>query len=717
MFSILEKDVSRKLFLNYLKTLVYKEEKLFKKHSIKCLPCSFDIETTSTRDSNGEKVAFMYAWVFGINGVTTLGRTWLEFITLLQEVKEILKVDINHRLLIFIHNESFEFQFIRKRFKWFQIFALDKHEPLYAVNTDGFEFRCSYKLSNYNLEMLGKNLVKYKVEKLVGSLDYDLIRHSTTILTEKEKQYIINDSLVVMAYIQECIENDGGISKIPYTSTGYVRNYCRNNCLRGINEKSKTKQNFIRKNYLSLMKRMTLTVDEYYQLKRAFAGGFTHANPYYVGKIMQNAESMDFTSSYPFVMVSEKFPMSEGVYIDTITEEELNLLKFSRCVLFDVEFTNIECSFPFDNIISLSKCKVTERDGIVVNNGRVVRAKKIVTTMTEVDYESIKKFYTWEDIKIYNVRHYAKGYLPINLIKSILKLYEDKTVLKDVAGMEVEYLKSKGMINATYGMCVTDIVRDTILYDDDEDEWLKENADIEKLIERYNKSNKRFLSYQWGVWTTAYARRNLYTGIYEFKEDYIYSDTDSLKGLNFSNHKDYIDNYNRVCEEKLLAVSKAYDIDFSKFAPKTKKGKIKMLGVWDYEGKFTEFKTLGAKRYMWARPISDEALKHRKDFCLNDKEYNLTVSGVNKKTAIPYLLEKDGDNIIKNFNKEFSVPEDYCGKLTHTYIEYEQQGEITDYTGKKGYYHEYSSVHLEKTSYTISENAEFTRFLYSIGNI
>ena len=42
------------------------------------VPCAFDIESTSTI-IDGEKVAFMYHWQFGINGRCIHGRTWKEF--------------------------------------------------------------------------------------------------------------------------------------------------------------------------------------------------------------------------------------------------------------------------------------------------------------------------------------------------------------------------------------------------------------------------------------------------------------------------------------------------------------------------------------------------------------------------------------------------------------------------------------------------------------
>ena len=99
------------------------------------------------------------------------------------------------------------------------------------------------------------------------------------------------------------------------------------------------------------------------------------------------------------------------------------------------------------------------------------------------------------------------------------------------------------MLNSCYGMAVTDIVRPEIIYTDDWQDPLLPN--LEKSIEDYNKSRSRFLFYPWGVWVTAYARRNLFTGICEFGSDYIYSDTDSIKVINISAHMDYINSYNK----------------------------------------------------------------------------------------------------------------------------------------------------------------------------
>lgn len=653
--------------------------------------CAFDIETTSFSNQLDEKCAIMYCWQMAINGRVVFGRTWDEFIKVINRLTEFFNLYSGRRLIMYVHNLAFEFQFIRKRLEWESVFSIETRKPLYALTTGGIEFRDSYLLSGYSLAKLGDNLQKYHVRKLVGDLDYSKIRHSKTPMTEKEIAYCENDVLVVSAYIQEEIEKAGNITRLPLTKTGYVRNYCRSKCFYG-DDRHKTSTKTYQK-YRELILNLHLTGDEYKQLKRAFQGGFTHAAARFSGKVEKNVDSIDFTSSYPYVLLSEQFPMSSGRLVEIHSKEEFQKYINLYCCLFDVEFTNLTPKFINENYISLSRCYQHEK--AVVNNGRVVSADKIVTTITDVDYTVIEKTYDWDSMTIYNFRVYNRGYLPTNFVKSILKLYSDKTTLKGVKGKEVEYLVSKGMLNSCYGMTVTDIVRDEIIYSD---EWDTEKADVESDIEHYNKSRNRFLFYPWGVWVTAYARRNLWGGILAFGDDYIYSDTDSIKCLNIEKHFDYINEYNNTVKKKLQVAANYHKIDFELFQPKTIKGIKKLIGVWDWETekeKYTRFKTLGAKRYMIEQ----------------DGKINITVAGINKKTAVPYLVKTYGNKIFDAFTNDLTIPKEYTGKMTHTYIDERRTGTITDYLGNTNTYDEYSGVHLENAEYSLSLSQAYIDFL------
>lgn len=654
---------------------------------------SFDIETSSFYD-NDEKVGLMYCWQLGVNGCAIFGRTFDELIETLKTLKRELRINIDKRLVIYVHNLSFEFQFIRKYFEWYEVFSIDSRRPIYAITTSGFEFRCSYILSGYTLEKCGEHLTKYKVEKLTGGLNYDLLRHTETPLNDIEMRYCLNDILVVMAMIQEKIEIEGNITKIPYTKTGYIRRYCRNNCMY-VDDNPHTKESANKyKKYRQLMRNLTLESNEYSQLKRAFSGGFTHSSAKHTFETIENVSSYDFTSSYPYVMISELYPMSKS---EIVNPQSLNeILEYCRmyCCVFDVRFEGLE-AISLEQYISSSKC--VQSKGVLLNNGRIAMGDIVSLTITNIDFDIIQKCYKWDKMDVRNFRIYRKGYLPTDLVKSIVKLYKDKTLLKGVKGMEVEYLLAKEMLNAVYGMCVTDIARDEDLYINHT--WECHEANIEKCIDMYNHSKNRFLFYPWGVFVTAYARRNLFTGIFEFGNDYIYSDTDSIKAINAEKHESYINRYNEITQKKLKRACEFHKIDYNDLCPKTQEGKTKLLGVWDYEGLYKRFKTLGAKRYIYE----------------TDKGLNITIAGTGKESTCKFL--STFNNPFDIFDDDLTIPKEYTGKLTHTYIDNEKEGHITDYKGNTIHYKSLSGIHLEKADYNLSITSQYIDYILGVKTI
>jgi hypothetical protein len=254
-------------------------------------------------------------------------------------------------------------------------------------------------------------------------------------------------------------------------------------------------------------------------------------------------------------------------------------------------------------------------------------------------------------------------------------------------------------------MCVTDPCRDEIKYTGEE--WSHVPVDVNAAVEKHNRSKRRFLFFPWGVWVTAYARKNLFSGIYEFGNDYVYSDTDSVKALNVDAHAEYINTYNAQIVAKLERACRFHGIDVNAIRPKTIKGVEKTLGVWDFEGIYTRFKTLGAKRYMVEKP-------HALTTPTGDYNVSLTVSGVNKVNAIPYLVEKYGDGIFDAFKDELLIPAAYTGKMTHTYIDEPFSVELTDYTGATQTVSERSCVHLEPAEYSLSLSDAYIDYLMGV---
>lgn len=690
------------------------------------IPASFDIETTSfyaedNRDPKHPEVikqAIMYVWQFGINGYTILGRTWEEFGTFLNALVNYAKLSNNCRLIIYVHNLSFEFQFLQKWFNWDKVFAFKTRRPIYAIS-GGLEFRCSYYLSNYNLEYIGENLLtRYPMKKMVGDLDYNLIRHSGTPLTAKEKGYAVNDVRVVMSYIQQKIEEDGGINKIPLTNTGYVRNHCRKVCFGEIgDDPEQARRDGL--NYKAIMKSLNMSHDEYLQAKAAFMGGFTHASALHANQVISNVDcNADEISAYPAQMVLKYFPMSSAIYVGRVSDRKIldGYLK-TYCCMFDIYFVNLKPKVLFENIISVSRCEFIDNAPYVSNNGRLVscydpddpeRHCIFKTTVTELDFEMIENFYTFDGFFIEDMRIYKRGYLPTLLVKAILDFYSNKTSLKDVPGKETQYMVSKNMLNSSFGMTVTDIIRDLFEFDNDAagTKWYRSKADGEYSIEKYNKSFTRFLFYPWGVWVTAHARYCMFRAILELGEDYVYSDTDCAKGINFEKHRKWFESYNIEIESLAIQAASRHNLPFNLFKPLTPKGKSKLIGTWEFDLGYARFKTCGAKRYMYEQPYNDDP---------SQLELHMVVAGLGKQKAMKYLLKKFNNNhdaIFEEFKEGMFIPAGETGKLTHTYIDDTQEGIITDYKGQEYHYFERSSVHLEPASFEMSLLPAYLDYLF-----
>ena len=417
-------------------------------------------------------------------------------------------------------------------------------------------------------------------------------------------------------------------------------------------------------------------------------------------------------------MVAFEYPMSKGEYIGDITEDELMKLTRNYCCMFRVRATNLVPLNDYEHPLSSSKCR--KGLGIAKDNGRVITAEYLETTMTEQDFFTFRRYYDAEKLELFDCVRYEKGYLPTAFIKSVLKLYEDKTELKGVEGQEVNYMLAKEMLNSTYGMTVTDIVRENLEYNmsdirgfisNYEDDGYEEEKYFEQQISRYNSNPYRFLFYPWGVWITSYARANLFSGIRSIGRDYIYSDTDSIKFTNVEDHADYIERYNLDITKHLEAACKYHGIDVSAIRPCNSKGVEKPLGIWDFEGVYDEFKTLGAKRYMWRK----------------GDEYQITVAGINKKTGKDYILketerinklrEAKGKAPISPFNLftlDLVVPKEFSGRNVLTYLDEAMEGDIVDYLGNPYHYYELSGIHMENSDYSFNPVDNFIEYLFTI---
>lgn len=677
------------------------------------ISCALDTETTNYIIDDDHKYSWIYIFQMMIGDTFITCRTFGELADVFLNLKLTYGLDAKHRMVVYVHNLPFEFQFMRTEFRFSECMAR-KNRTVFKVFFDdyGLEFRDSLILSGMSLEKTAENLTEHTIRKLKGDLDYNLVRLPCTPLTHTELGYCYNDVKIIVDYIDEQRKQYVDITKIPLTNTGRVRRFVKEKCFRkDINPKTHKK----RIPYKDLMDRLTLGVAEYYYAKQAFLGGYTHANARYSKKLLTDVHSIDFTSSYPTVMLSEKYPMSKGTLIklnmnsydefDTWLKQSEGV-KCERVAIVKVDLWDIETKPDIpDDYISDSRL-LEKGDQIMNNNGRVHKADYVRLIVTSVDLAQIVSCYNYSKIHIIGGYFYYVDYLPKEIIESVLELYWDKTTLKGVKGKEAEYLLKKGMLNSCYGMCVTDVISDgeQCTY---EKGWETIDTDSKEYkiecVEKYNSNPNRFLFYVWGVFITAYARRNLFNGIKSVGRDYVYCDTDSIKFLNMDAHKAYIEDYNRNIIRKCTECLEHYDLDPAMLSPKNQKGEVKQIGIWDYEGKYDHFKTNGCKRYL--TEIGGE--------------FDLTCAGLDENKGIAELTRNgtNVDDVFARFNDDFKVDAENSGKLAHFYNDDPFEIDVVDYLGNHGKISCKSCCVLFPVAFSVNGNEEYKRFLKYIANL
>lgn len=623
---------------------------------------TLDIEATTFYDKKSKEYkAFIYSIAMNIDGKTYVWRTvkeWLDFID---------SLDIrDNPLIIYVHNLGYEFSFLHKYIsERYEIKSLccanSAYKPIFFRLFEDIgrgilmgkliEFRCSFMLSGMSL---AKTCEGQTITKKMGDLDYSKIRHSKTPLTDKELGYIKADVEALAEYIFNMF-NKFGVDNLPYTSTGFVRNECRRACF-----KDKGYHNFI--NNLRMSNKIAKLMIE------GFSGGYTHANRKLANKILKNVKSYDITSDYPARMLLDYYPMSEFTEVEP---KLFNSVKNTHCCIGRFRFKSISENGIGSPAISESKCRVLKN--VLGDNGRVLYAKELEIVCTEVDIKSYELVYNWGEMECLELHIADRGHLPEVILRLMYSFYLAKTELKDVAGMEEEYMYKKSLLNAIYGMMVTGLLRPEYLYDMNTQEVIVSNIlSPEELLQKAQDDKKRFLYYPWGVWITAHARYELFNMISKTNGSYVYSDTDSIKVIYTEEFENEIKKRNE--ELTKLVEKRCAELGITNTRPKTVKGKEKMISLWDDDGTYTFFKTLGAKRYMCYNRKADSKYK-----------WSLTCSGVNKKSGMNWFRKK-GRTIAGTFDAftdGIVIDKKYSGK---TVVRRSLGGEkehytITDYTG------------------------------------
>lgn len=582
----------------------------------------FDIETT--HEHIEEDLDIIYTWHWSImdsdyNYFTVT--SWGDFYTKLLEYYNENAEPTDTRMIVYVHNLSYETEALIRNLEGHDFttgFYMDTHEPLYLIIDEKFEFRCSYKLTNKSLAACGKDVGLDKLE-----MDYtDIVKPGEELPPEKEA-YTYRDVEIMVKKIRQLEEQEHKpFYKFPYTNTGFLRDELRD---------------IMRKDYKwrKMFKSTRLYYDQYVICRKAFMGGYTHANYMYAGQVMTDVDSYDFGSAYPFAIATEKFPCSPLKKLEGADIYDLKRLMNSDNYLFicTIVLKDVKAKGTM-TYLSSSHCEVSK--DCVLDNGRIYKADMIKTTCTSLDLAIILKMYKIKAAKVEEVYYCRAEYLPSGIVTTMLKYYNDKQKLKHVEGEELNYAKAKNRVNSFYGMFVQDPIHDVVILAGCD--WKVERTaitnkeEISAQLDKFYKSFRAFLPYQIGVFIPAYTRYHLLHDIVsKIDRNVLYCDTDSAKIINREECLDIISEYNKFAAYKIGLAIKRYGLDY----------KLPDLGIFDWEtekGAWKEFKTYGAKKY-----------------CLRDSdgELQMTVSGLSKK-AVKHLTSINDFEIYTTFDKDVS---------------------------------------------------------------
>lgn len=561
---------------------------------------AFDIESTNIAEL---EQSVMYIWQFAYDDHVIIGRTWDEFKTLVN----LINANARARVIVFVHNLSYEFSFLKGvlPFKTDDVFIVDGRKVLYA-RYDKIEFRCSFLQSNRSLESL---LDFYKVQHKKLILDYSVERFADTPLSEDELNYCKNDVLgLVEALRLRMREYADDLSTIPYTSTGYARRECKP----------------ILKD--AGLNRLHGDYNVYTLLRACFRGGNTHANRHYTAAVIDNVLSVDRSSSYPDVLVNCPYPMTKWKsVIDLSMSAILRAVNHGYAVIgryriYDVKLRNDSWGCPYiPKYKCLSPAFTKSPTGTaVIDNGRIISVEDtyIDICLTDIDLKIINDEYEYSGIEVIEAYISKYAMLPQSFRDLVNLYYTFKTELKgsdDPKDIET-YNKAKALLNALYGMFAQDPAKIGVEYINDgrlfqlKHELIDENGlrNYEAIRTEYQKFiSKSVMPYQIGVYCTAWARLRLEEGIRLCGDNFIYTDTDSIKYIYDPDIS--FESYNR---DRINAstINGAYAVD--------RKGNTHYMGVFEVETKKPiTFKTLGAKKYLYE----------------DDDGLHLTLAGVSKK--------------------------------------------------------------------------------------
>lgn len=636
-----------------------------------------DTETSHNHNINNP-IGWIYQWAFTYKKTIVQGRKPSEIVDAVDKILKINNCSAVRSLYIFVHNLPYDWQYIGQffieRYGVPEILADAPHKVFRCTFNCGITFCCSYKLTNKSLDKFTSDLGT-KHRKLCGEIDYNIIRYQDTELNESDYLYMWHDVIALDEGIEKQLDLYGdSLASMPITSTGYVRRELR----------VAYKEDFAtnRRGFL----RSALNEKTYTMMRAAYSGGYTHGNRHYKGLLLEKEHytydfvgHRDFSSHFPTQQIIRDMPMSQF----------FNLYNYNKKVKFTFEDLHeyfekyfCVCTVILKDLqlkpevtaptLQFSKIeKWVSGTHFIQDNGRILKIEgTAVITLTDLDLFIVEKQYVGK-IVFKTVIASKKGKLPEFMTKTIMEHFLLKSELKEkvkrlkkegapedqILNANIQLMKSKNLLNGIYGCSATDPIRDDLVLNEKFEYELKITVETlqDKLNNFYNSKNN-FMRYAWGVYTTAWARFELFSFIELIGYDrFLYCDTDSIFYLSTPEIEKRIEKENTRMKKE--SIKNNWFVDAG--------GEKVTLNTFDLEetkeaDKIKEFKFLHAKCY---------CCKH------NNNTLSLTVAGVKhfgQVGQIGMIIDREHElKDINNLDEGYTFK--YCGGTRSIYINLQPQ--------------------------------------------
>lgn len=351
---------------------------------------------------------------------------------------------------------------------------------LVAKNGTRVTFRDSLKLFPMSIKRLA---IKYGAEVSKGEIDYHKPRPVGYEPTPEEIDYTSRDTKIAAHALE--INAAMGFTKMTV----------------GANAMDSFKKVFGKKRFERTFPTLELDCDS--ELREAYRGGYTYADPKHQGKPRGAGISADYNSMYPSVMSDNVFPVGEPVPFSGQYEENYTYPLFVQ---------NITCIFSLKpNKVPMIQLRGRGFYGAHEYVEETVEPVSI--SLCSVDLEIFMDMYNVD------ILSHDGGYMFMQESDLFTEFYGYWGQIKQDAKNDAERQEAKNIMNNLYGKFATnpDVTSKIPYFDDNVVCWELGPEEIRKPV---------YIPV--AIFTTAYARCELIGAIMANRDRFDYCDTDSI---------------------------------------------------------------------------------------------------------------------------------------------------------------------------------------------